>query len=126
MNNDFYMICHAILNNEKRLSKVRALKAKGAHAQRQKLRNYVIGECATQNKRLTEDDMYKAVAYIENRMDSKAKETINKDGSITLTSQDGKYNVNYVVNDKNGNLVDEWEDLMDKVNDYTCPMYDWE
>ena len=69
--------------------------------------------------------MYTAVAYIESRMDSKAKETINKDGSITLTSQDGKYNVNY-VKDKNGNLVDEWEDLMDKVNDYTCPMYDWE
>lgn len=52
------------------------------------------------------------------------KETINKDGSITLTSDDGKYSVNYVQN-KDGVLVDEWEDLVDKIDDFTCPMYDW-
>lgn len=44
-------------------------------------------------------------------MESKdKKEKINKDGSITLTSQDGKYSVTYRTNE-NGNFSDEWEDF---------------
>ena len=60
-----YMICHAILNNEKRIKKVKSLKGS---QQREKLRKYVVGECATQGKRLTEDEIYKAAAYIYGKM----------------------------------------------------------
>ena len=52
------------------------------------------------------------------------KETVNKDKSITLTSDDNQYSVTYVQN-KDGELVDEWEDFMDKMDNFTCPMYDW-
>ena len=38
----------------------------------------------------------------------KPVEQVNKDGSITLTSRDGSYNVRYVVNNA-GRFVDEWE-----------------
>ena len=55
----------------------------------------------------------------------KKTETVNKDGSITLTSQDGKYSVNYRTN-RNGVFTDEWDtdddfdDLMDKWDDMAC------
>lgn len=57
-----YMVAHAILNNPVRIAKVKALK--GAMKQRDKLHKYVVGECATQKRKLTLDEQYKAVAYI--------------------------------------------------------------
>ena len=53
---------------------------------------------------------------------TKNTETVNKDGSITLTSQDGKYAVNYRTN-RNGVFTDEWDDfddLMDRWDDMAC------
>lgn len=97
-----YMVCHAILNNPTRLAKVKVLK--GAVKQREKLHKYVIGECATQKRKLTLDEQYKAVAYIFARMD----EALEKANDMVLTSQDGQYSVRY-VNKGLGNYVDEWD-----------------
>ena len=54
-------------------------------------------------------------------------EIVNKDGSITLTSQDGQYSVNYRCNGK-GIFTDEWDDfddLMDKWDDFAQSPYNY-
>ena len=52
----------------------------------------------------------------------KKTETVNKDGSITMTSQDGKYSVNYRTNGK-GEFTDEWDTMTDA--DYMDGWYDF-
>ena len=60
---------------------------------------------------------------------TKNAETVNKDGSITLTSQDGQYSVNYKTN-RNGVFTDEWDtsddfdDLMDRWDAFAQSPYD--
>ena len=57
---------------------------------------------------------------------TKKTETVNKDGSITLTSQDGQYSVTYKTN-RNGIFTDEWDDfddLMDKWDAFAQSGYD--
>ena len=57
---------------------------------------------------------------------TKKTETVNKDGSITMTSQDGQYSVTYKTN-RNGVFTDEWDDfddLMDRWDSFAQSGYD--
>ena len=63
---------------------------------------------------------------LQTKLESEATEMekINKDGSITLTSEDGKYSVNYV--NKNGKYVDEWDTTDDDCDFHDYPYDPWD